>query len=209
MSPGEVAERLLPLFPALDEAGRRLSLAIYRALAQGAPVRLAALFQSLGMDAGEGERRVRSWPGVYFDSEQRIIGFWGLALGRMQHRLRIGGRELFAWCAWDTLFLPGVLGARAEVLSACATGEAVRLTVGPRAVESAEPQALSVSFVVPEGEAIRTDVVSSFCHHVHFFSPGPAAKAWSEEHREAALLPLAEAFEVGRLFNRNRYGAAR
>jgi alkylmercury lyase len=202
MTVHEVAQRLQPLFPALDELDRRLSLAIYRHLARGAPVPLKDVFSELGMDAGEGLRRMREWPGIYYDSERRVIGYWGLSLASTRHRLRIGRRDLFAWCAWDTLFLPAVLGARIEVASSCrATGAAVRLTVSPTAVESAEPPGLAVSFVVPTGEAVRADVITSFCHYVHFFTSGNA-----EKHPEAFLLPLPEAFEVGRLLNRRRYG---
>jgi alkylmercury lyase len=201
MTVHEVAQRLQPLFPALDELDQQLSLAIYRKLARGAPVGLKDLFSELGMDATEGVRRMRAWPGVYYDGEQRVIGYWGLSLSSTRHRLRISGRELFAWCAWDTLFLPAVLGTRIEVTSTCrGTGEAVHLSVSPTAVESAEPPGLAVSFVVPSGEAVRADVVTSFCHHVHFFTSENA-----EKHPEAFLLSLPEAFEVGRLLNRRRY----
>lgn len=192
--PAEVAERLDPLFPALDEPERAISLDIYRSLARGAPVRLTAA----------AARRAKDWPGVYYDDERRVIAFWGLALAPTRHRLRVGRRELYAWCAWDTLFLPAVLGTRIEVASTCqATGQAVRLTVSPTAVESAEPPGLAVSFVVPSEVDVRADVTTSFCHHVHFFSSESA-----EKHSGALLLPLADAFEVGRLLNRRRYGTA-
>lgn len=192
MTAQEVARRLEPLFPALDERDQQLSLAIYRELARGAPVRLPA----------ESLRRMQEWPGVYYDAEQRVIGFWGLSLAATRHRLRIDGRELFTWCAWDTLFLPALLGARIEVASTCrATGEAVRLTVSPEAVESAEPAGLAVSFIVPSEEAVRADLVTSFCHYVHFFTSGNA-----EKHPDALMLSLPDAFEVGRLLNRRRYG---
>lgn len=204
-----LAERLQPLFPALDPLDQRLSLAIYRELARGAPVRLPALSRQLGIDAADASRRVQSWPGVYYDGEQGIVGYWGLTVARTQHRLRIGGRELFAWCAWDTLFLPEVLGEPIEVTSGCwATGAAVRLTVGRKAVESAEPPALAVSFLVPDEKAVRADVITSFCHYVHFFSSDDSAAAWLDKHLDTFLVPLSDAFEVGRLLNRRRYGAA-
>jgi alkylmercury lyase len=200
----EVAQQLERLFPALDELDQRLSLAIYRKLARGAPVGLKDLFSEFGMDAAEGVRRMRGWPGVYYDDEQRVIGYWGLSLASTRHRLRIGERELFAWCAWDTLFLPAVLGTRIEVASTCrATGQAVRLAVSPTVVESAEPPGISVSFVVPDGEAVRADVITSFCHYVHFFTAENA-----EMHPGTFLLSLPDAFEVGRLLNQRRYGMA-
>jgi len=199
MTAQELAQRLEPLFPALDERDRRLSLALYRELAGGAPASLPE----------EGLKRMRDWPGVYYDAERRVIGFWGLSLAKARHRLRIGEHELFAWCAWDALFLPAVLRRRIEVESTChGTGEAVRLAVSPTAVESAEPPQLVVSFVVPDAEAVRADVIASFCHYVYFFSSEDAAGAWRGQHREGFLLSLAEAFELGRLLNLRRYGAA-
>jgi Alkylmercury lyase len=172
VTPAEVAGRLDPLFPPLDELGRAISLDIYRSLARGAPVELS--------DAAA--RRAREWPGVYYDGE----------------------RELYAWCVWDTLFLPAVLGTRIEVASTCrATGEPVRLVVRPDAVEWSEPRELAVSFVVPDSEAVRANVITSFCHHVHFFASKKAQLPPS-----AFLLPLEQAFHVGQLLNRRRYGAA-
>lgn len=209
MSSVELAGRLEALLPPLDELGRRLSLAIHRALALGAPVRLSALSRQLGIEPEEAARRVHAWPGVYWDAERRIIGYWGLTLARTRHALRIDGRSLFAWCAWDTLFLPELLGARAEVSSACrATDIAVRLTVGGGAVEAADPPGLWVSFLVPKEEAVRADVVTAFCHYVHFFSSERTAAPWLEQHPDAFLVPLSAAFEVGRLRNRLRYGTA-
>jgi alkylmercury lyase len=198
MTAHELAQHLQPLFPTLDELDQRLSLAIYRKLACGAPVGLKDLFLGLGMDAAEGARRMQDWPGIYYDREQRVIGYWGLALAPTRHRLRVGGRDLFAWCAWDTLFLPAVLGTTIEVRSG-----AVRLTVSPTEVESADPPELLVSFVIPDAKAVRANVITSFCHYVHFFTSENA-----EKHPEAFLVPLPEAFEVGRLLNRRRYGAA-
>src|SRR6266436_6504449 len=123
--------------------------------------------------------------------------------------MRVDGRELYAWCAWDTLFLPALLGTSVEVESSCrVTGAPVRLMVTPRGVESAEPAGLSVSFLLPEAEAMNANVITSFCHHVHFFSSRKAAKPWLHEHPETFLLSLADAYEFGRRMNRARYGTA-
>jgi alkylmercury lyase len=127
----------------------------------------------------------------------------------MPHRLRVDGRELYGWCAWDTLFLPELLGVAAEVGSACrASGAPVRLRVTPRDVQSAEPAGVLVSFLLPEAEAVNADVITSFSHYVHFFSSRDAAQPWLDAHPETFLLPLADAWETGRRINRSRYGAA-
>ena len=202
-----LSENLLRVFPALDATQQKLSLALYRELARGAPVSPASLADRVEMRAEAVVRQLRSWPGVYYDGVQQVVGFWGLAIAPMPHRLRVDGRELYAWCAWDTLFLPALFGASAEVESSCrASGAAVRLTVSSHGVESAEPAGLSVSFLLPGAEAMNADVITSFCHYVHFFSSRKAAQPWLDEHPETFLLSLADAYEFGRRMNRYRYG---
>ena len=204
-----LSEHLLRVFPVLDPSGQRLSLALYRELAHGAPVSPPSLADRVEMRAEAVVRQLRNWPGVYYDGEQRVVGFWGLTIAPMPHRLRVDGRELYAWCAWDTLFLPALLGTGVEVESSCrVTGAPVRLMVTPRGVESAEPAGLSVSFLLPDAEAMNANVITSFCHHVHFFSSRKAAKPWLHEHPETFLLSLADAYEFGSRMNRARYGTA-
>ena len=203
-----LSEPLLHIFPTLDATDQELSLTLYRLLAKGEPVAIIALAAKLGLTAGEVARRLQSWPGVYYDGEQRVIGYWGLTLRSTTHRLRVDGRELYTWCAWDTLFLPALLGARAQATSVCrGSGEAVHLTVGPHAIESAEPAAVVVSFLLPNPDAVRADLITSFCHYVHFFRSPEAARPWLDEHPETFLLTLAEAYEVGRRRNRLQYSA--
>jgi len=201
-----LSDRLLGVFPALDPDDQRLSLALYRQLAEGAPVALPALAAGLAMPRKEVARRLAAWPGLSYDGERRVIGYWGLTIRPTTHRLHVDGRELYAWCAWDTLFLPALLGRTAEVSSVCrGSGESVRLTVNSRKVDSAAPEGLAVSFLVPDADAVRTDVITGFCHYVHFFSSADAARPWLAQHSEAFVLSLDEAYEIGRRSTRARY----
>jgi len=205
----EMTEQLLRVLPVLDADDQQLSLALYRQLAQGEPVALPGLAAAAGLPLDQVARRLESWPGVYYDAERRVIGYWGLTIRPTTHRLRVDGREVYAWCAWDTLFLPALLGRTAEVGSVCrGSGDPVRLSVSPRGVESAAPERIAVSFLVPDAKAMRANMIASFCHYVHFFSVAEAAKPWLAQHPEAFLLSLDEAYEVGRLRNRARYPAA-
>lgn len=51
---------------------------------------------------------------VYPDGEGRVLGFGGLTVAPMHHRFEVGGRILWTWCAWDSLFIPGTLGRQAS-----------------------------------------------------------------------------------------------
>ena len=205
-----VYNAVLNVLPALDATDRALSLALYRELARGAAAAPASLAARLDIPVADVVGRLRGWPGVYYDGGGQVVGYWGLALARTPHRLRIDGRELYAWCAWDTLFLPALLGARAEVASDCrGSGEPVRLTVDPGAVVSADPAGLLVSFLLPDPHAVQADPITRFCHYVHFFSSPEAAEPWLAEHPETFLMSLADAYEVGQRRNQARYGTNR
>ena len=139
-----------------------------------------------------------------------MIGFWGLAIPKMKHRFELDGARLHTWCAWDALFLPELLGKTARVESACATsGQSVRLTVSPAAVESADPVPLFVSFVAPDASRFEGDIIQRFCHYVHFVRSRDDGEAWVAKNPDTFLLTLDEAVELARLKNYAQFGACR
>ena len=124
------------------------------------------------------------------------------------HRLEVDERELFAWCAWDTLFLPGILGTTARVESVCpTTGETISLVVSPRAVLETSHPAAVVSFLTPD-RRFDVDVIQSFCHFVHLFVSRDAGDAWTANHPGTFLLTLDDAFELGRQVNALNFPSA-
>ena len=202
-----LAETVARAEPYFDEPSRRVALATYRRLAQGTPAPAEEVAESAGETMGLVERLLGWWPGVFRDDRGDVVGFWGLTIGKLvpTHAIEVQGRRLFAWCAWDTLFLPGILGAEARVESACpVTEETISLLVRPDGVaETSHPQAV-VSFLVPS-TAFDADVIQSFCHFVHFFASREAGEAWSAEHPGTFLLSLEDAFELGRLVNARNF----
>lgn len=129
-----------------------------------------------------------------------MIGFWGLSVAEIPpHEITLDGHKLWAWCAWDTLFLPRRLGASLDVQSVCpVTGRTISLRVSPNAVESVEPEDVVVSFLEPS-RPFDADVIGSFCHYVHFFANRGAGEKWTSEHPGTFLFSLGEAFEIGML----------
>ncbi len=87
--------------------------------------------------------------GVQVDQRGNVVGAALTAL-ETPHRIEVGGKELYAWCALDTLFIPGLLGETAEVESKCpVSGETVRLTVTPEGVQEICPTDAVLSVVLP------------------------------------------------------------
>lgn len=194
------------LFPKLTTDEQRISLALYRMLAEGRPVAREALAARVGRPLAAVDAVLRGWYGVFYNAAEEIIGYWGLTLSEGKHRFRVNGRTLYTWCAWDTLFIPQILGAVAEVESTCpVTVETIRLTVGSQGVEAASPQSTVVSFVTPEQAKIKENVVRHFCHYVHFFSSAKVAEDWLSKHPGTRLLALDEAWALGREKNAMQY----
>lgn len=105
--------------PRLDRTEQDLSVSLYRALAEGRPVSVASLAQRCGRDESRVAATLAAWPGVFFDAAGSVVGFWGLALSETAHGYATGGRQLYTWCAWDTLFITPILDQVAEVRSSC------------------------------------------------------------------------------------------
>lgn len=193
-------------FPKLDESEQRISLALYRALANGRPVALPQLAESPGLPgAVELAAVVDAWPAVYRNDQGEVIGYWGLALGGTGHAIEVRGVSLTTWCAWDTLFLPEVLQADINVDSMCpVSGKHVRLQVGPTGVVSSDPSSPVLSFLDPTGK-VDDGVISSFCHYIHFFADRRAGEQWISSRPNGLLLDLKQGWHLARVANRARY----
>jgi alkylmercury lyase len=198
-----LAEAIAKAEPDFDAEQQRIALEVYRGLALGSPLAASDIAARTQEPEDRIEQLLRSWPGVFRDRQGRVVGFWGLTIEQLSptHRLEIDGRELFTWCAWDTLFLPELLSATARVESTCpTTGKRISLRVSPRGVtETSHPDA-AVSFLVPDRK-FDADVIQSFCHFVHFFVSEQAGQAWTASHPGTFLISLDGAFELGRIVN--------
>jgi alkylmercury lyase len=205
-----LAARFLECAPRLDLDGKRMSLALYRLLAEGKAVRVSELAENVELDTELVREKLGGWPGVFFDEDGAIQGYWGLAIPRMAHRFEVGGKTLYTWCAWDSLFLPELLQSTARVSSTCpVTGEDIQLTVHPHAIESVAPSQTVMSFPQVDCMELGEDVVTSFCHFVHFFVSPEAAGRWLEGHPGHVILALDQAFELALRKNALQFGELR
>ena len=140
-----------------------------------------------------------SW--IERDGAGRITGFCGLGLAATRHRLTAGGGTLFAWCAFDCLFLPEILGQELGVASTCpATGTEVALAVSPEGIARARPEGTVMSFVTPDIGARRRDLRQVFCRHINFFASAEAA-ASRQGGDNSLVLDLTDAHALARRRN--------
>jgi len=128
----------------------------------------------------------------------------------MPHRFNLNGRRLYSWCAWDSLFIPVVLGQTAEVESLAPGGSGlVRLRVGPDRIERIEPEGAVMTFLLPTAETFQADALkamASFCHYIFFFPDRDSATAWTAGHPDTMVISIHDAFELGRQTVAARWG---
>ncbi len=193
-------------FTELNEEEQSVSVELYRLLARGEPVFDEAIASAINMPLNTVDSILNHWPGVYYDGQHRIIGYWGLALPKMSHRFKVNGRTLYTWCAWDSLFIPEILQQTAHVESRCpVTSDAIQLTVTPQEVKELNPPGVVISFLTPEETKIRENVIVNFCHYVHFFTSKNAGMEWTSKNEGTFLLSLEEAFHLAKRKNRLQY----
>ena len=182
----EDVDRIAPFFPV-----------IARLLLRGRPLTAAEIAAAADQPEAIVREALDALEAVERDGEGRVLGL-GLTLVPTPHRFRVQGHDLYTWCALDTLIYPSLLGVEAEVVSPCqASGTPVRLTATAAGVSGVVPPGAVVSVVpIEHAPNIRT----AFCDHVHFFRSAADTGAWLGEHPGGTVLPVADAFALGRGF---------
>lgn len=209
MSPfNNLADKIVNAMPKLKSGERRIAVGLYRMLAEGEPVSTERLAETLNLSESRVRETLSRWSGVFYDDTGAVIGFGGLALPEMPHRFEVDGRNLYTWCAWDSLFIPGILGKRARVESTDpVTKEKISLVVDQEGVKELEPPNTVVSFLAPR-RVFDSNVIQSFCHFVYFFGSRESGDRWSAEHKGTMLLSVDQAYKLGRLTNTRIFGEA-
>src|SRR5215469_726198 len=120
LKPNRYWAALRPHLPRFSVEEQRAAVALYRELAKGEPVDDGQVARTLGLSIIETraflERETIKCL-VYADDQGRVLGFGGLAATAMHHRFEVDGRALSTWCAWDSLFIPEILGRPARASS--------------------------------------------------------------------------------------------
>src|SRR5712692_2019364 len=184
----------------IDDQGRRIGIAVYDLLARGDPVTPAEIAAHAREPEAVVVATLKGWPGVFWDDEGRVVGFWGLAIPEMDHRFHAeNGKPMYAWCALDPFLIVPVIGRSARVESKDpVTGESITMTVTPQGIKELSPTTAVVSFLAPN-KPFDFDVIESFCNFVLNFASRESAERWAAGRDGIVLLPTAEAFEVGLL----------
>ena len=203
-----LSEQILSVFPELEPDSRRTAVQLYRLLGQGDLVSRDTLAKAAGVTLERVNEILEGWTGVYYEGE-KIVGFWGLTPKPFsKHLLKYDGRTEYAWCAWDTLFLPEILGKSIAIESTDPeTDQIVRLTVSPEGVLNVSPEGAVMSILEPKDDMIE-DVVANFCHFVFFFPSIAVGQRWVDKHPGTSLMSIEDAYLLGKLRNQGQFKEA-
>ena len=171
---------------------------IVQQITRGKPVTPAALRVSLRVSQHELEQRLAQLPDAEIDRAGNIVGL-GATLVPTSHRVQMGGKLLYTWCAFDTVLLPPQLDVQAQVQSTCpVSGQPITFVATPEGViRDLSPASGVMSLIVPaqRGDCTR----ATFCQQSLFFQSERATSTFLADHPEALLLSVEEVAYVGRL----------
>lgn len=180
--------------PTETERRARLFRTALRLLATGEPITPDQLAAAAEVPITAIERGVAG-EDIEHDDQGRIVG-WGLTQNPTPHKFTVNGVELYTWCAPDTLGMPAVIGATAQIEAPCpATGITIRLTVDPdKGITATDPATAVVSIVDParlDPHAVR----ATGCNLQHFFASADAARDYQSQHPGMTVLPVADFYQ--------------
>ncbi|MGV7242871.1 organomercurial lyase MerB [Caballeronia sp. M23-90] len=172
-----------------------LYVVLLRELSNGAPVSPAALAPAMDWPVRRVTAALKQAVSTEWDDDGNVVGY-ALTLRETPHTFEVGGRRLYTWCAFDTLFFPTLINRTAHVVSCCAaTGMPVSFTVTPNEIQEVELAGAAVSLLLPQATA---DIRAAFCCHVHFFASVATGQQWAATHHCIEIVSVRDAFSVGR-----------
>ena len=213
-----LAAEVAGTLPSLNADERRVGVTVYRLLAAGEPTTPEYIARHSGIAYRRVAAVVEQLPTATV-VDGAVTAFLGLRRGTGRHRLQFAGRSLATWCAWDTLFLPELIGRPARAESRCpVTGDAITLEVDPTlGVTRSSPADTRLSFLAHPAP-FAGDVAVGFCRWIHFLSGPLAARAWlsgtawpggegdTPDRPEVIVVSLSAGVELGRRTNMLVFG---
>lgn len=181
----------------------KVSETVLQSIASGKPISVEEFAVQIGRTLKESKVLFRGMrlSGADFDDEGRLVGN-ALTMRPTQYLIRVDDQILYAWCALDTLFIPGLIGKTAEIRSSSpATGQLINLTVSPSGVEDVDPAEAVVSVVIP-GVSNACEpgqpggAQGAVCSSMHFFASHKEAEDYLGKETDVSILAVAEASEL-------------
>lgn len=203
---GELIEAYRKAYDAIPQEALELDLRVtvktIQALAEGKPIspdRLAEIWEMpleqvrLVLDGAVTGGRAE------IDAQGNLVG-GVLSLVPTTHRIAMGSKRLYAWCAYDAIYVPGVVGKSARIVSRDpVTGDSIRITVTHTGVAEVRPVSTVISVVGAEADT-RGGADSPRCSQMLFFGSRDSAEQWLQGRSGISVLTVEEVFEIAKQF---------
>lgn len=183
------------------ELDLRVTVQTIQLLTEGRPVSAERLADVWGISQDQVEvilEQASLTGKAQLDVDGNLIG-GVLSLVPTTHKVRVNDNHLYAWCAYDAIYIPGVIGKIAQVESTDpVNGETIRMTISREGVIDLNPKDSVVSVVSPDVGGIGPD--SPRCSQMLFFTSRESAQTWLKDHPGVDILTVDEVFELTQEF---------
>jgi alkylmercury lyase len=184
------------------ELDLRVTIKTIQAIAKAEPVspaQLATLWEMPSDHVKVILEQAKAKGQVEIDAQGNLVGAV-LSLNPTNHQVSMGDSSVYAWCAYDAMYAPGVVGKPAQIISKDpVSDETIRISMTPDGVESVQPENAVVS-VVGAGTDMRAGPGSSRCTQMLFFESRASAEHWLQNLAGVSILTVEEVFEVVKEF---------
>lgn len=199
----EKTKKRLKEFPAgAYEAELRLQVIVIQLLSEGEPVSPESLAKAWDMPL-EHVHAIFEQAGalgtIQLDDSGNMIGS-AISLVPSNHKFELDGKTLYAWCAYDAIYAPGVIGVNALIDSVDPlSNESIRIEMSPTGVIGSEPEGVFVTVVDMDADT-RGGAQSPRCSQMHFFVSEDNAKKWSAGRPGISVMTVDQLHDLAREF---------
>ena len=202
----KVIEKYRDAYDAIPQAALELDLRVtfktIQALAKGNPISPAQLANIWDMPLEQVQailKQAEENGRVEINSQGELVGAV-LSLNPTQHQILMDNQHLYAWCAYDAMYAPGVVGKPAQIVSKDpVTDRTIQVSITPDGVETIQPESAVVSVVDPGGD-MSAGPESTRCTHMLFFESREAAEQWKQGRTGVSILTVEEVVELAKEF---------
>lgn len=184
------------------ELDLRITVKTIQALAEGSPLspdRLAELWEMDIDQVGIILNQALAAGRIELNDQGNLVGGI-LSLNLTPHRISIDGKVLYAWCAYDAIYIPGVVGKSAQITSEDPnTDGLIDIFITPSGLARIHPEGTVISVVGPE-EDMRGGANSPRCSKMHFFESRDSADEWFQDPSGISFLSVEEVYEIAKKF---------
>jgi len=184
------------------EAELRLQVVALQFLSKGEPVSPESLVEAWGMPIENVHaifEQASALGTLQLDDSGNMVGT-AISLVPSSHKFQIDGKKLYAWCAYDAIYAPGVIGKNAIIDSVDPiSNELIRIKVSPEGVTESEPKEIFATVVGMEADA-RGGAESPRCNQMQFFVSEENASRWATDHSGVSIMTVDQLFDVAREF---------